>query len=105
VAGACDPFNEVFSGSLSNGVVSDDPFNGAPSLGEGETNDGADARLELKSRGRHSNGSCPFACLNAFNVSRDTLSLSALSLSPCPFSSSSSTCLEGTATQRCQKGV
>ncbi len=66
-AGACDPFNGVLSESLSNGVVSDDPFHGAPSLGEGETNDGADARLGLKSRGRHSNGSCPFACLTEFN--------------------------------------
>ncbi len=41
-------FNGVLSESLSNGVASYDPFNGIPSLGEGETNDGADARLGLK---------------------------------------------------------
>jgi hypothetical protein len=44
---ASDPFNGAFSGVLFNGVVSDDPFNGAPSLGEGETNDGADARCQV----------------------------------------------------------
>ncbi len=48
---ACVPFNGVSSGSLFNGGLCD-PFNGVPSLGEGETNDGADARLGLKSRGR-----------------------------------------------------
>jgi hypothetical protein len=77
-AGACDPFDGVFSACLSNVVVCDEPFNGVPSLGEGAANDGADARLGLKSRGRHCNGSCPFACLYAFNASKDTLSLSAL---------------------------
>ncbi len=37
-AGACDPPNGVFPANLSNVVVvPDEPFNGVPSLGEGET--------------------------------------------------------------------
>ncbi len=35
----------LFSESPSNGVASDDPFNGVPSLGEGATNDGANVML------------------------------------------------------------
>ena len=46
-AGASDPFNGVLSVSLVNVVVPDEPFNGVPSLGEGESNDGADTRLGL----------------------------------------------------------
>ncbi len=60
-AGACDPFNGVFSACLSNVVVRDEPFNGVPSLGEGAANDGANVMLGYKPRGRHSNGLCPFA--------------------------------------------
>ena len=39
--------NGVFSACLSNVVVRYEPFNGVPSLGEGESKDGADTRLGL----------------------------------------------------------
>ena len=50
VAEACDSFTGVFSASLSNVVVPDEPFNGVPSLGGGGDQRwcGHQVRVEVK---------------------------------------------------------
>ncbi len=78
--------NEAVVRDPSNGALSGRSSNGAPSLGEGETNDGAGAASGMRQGGSVSNRVIPPALLKEFNVSRDILPVSPVSLPfPVPF--------------------